>query len=78
MPLLFDLCSLQEVALRCRWQEFGPFAEFVVEERDGLGLRGSPGLAGAPVAEVSLQTLTGVGTVVVEALSVSAAQVRAG
>lgn len=77
-PFLFDTCSLQEVELRCRWQESGPFAEFVVEVHESLGLRGSPGLAGASVAEESLQTQTGVGTIGVEATSMAAAPVSPG
>lgn len=77
-PFLFDPCSLQEVELRCRWQESGPFAEFVVEVHESLGLRGSPGLAGASVAEESLQTQTGVGTIGVEATSMAAAPVSPG
>lgn len=56
----------------------GPFREFVVEVHGSLGLRGSPGPAGASVAEVVLQTLTGVGTICVDTPSEAAAPVRPG
>lgn len=57
---------------------FGPLGEFVVEVHGSLGLWGSPGPAGATVAEVVLQTLTGVGTICVDALSMATATVRPG
>lgn len=57
---------------------FGPFGEFVVEVHGGLGLRGSPGPTGASVAKEVLRTLTGVGTICVDAPSVPTAPVRSG
>lgn len=59
-----------------RLDRLGPFEEFVVEVHDSLGLWGSPGPAGASVAEVVLQTLTGVGAICVDTLSMTAAMVR--
>lgn len=55
---------------------FGPFGEVVVEVHGSLGLRGSPGPTGASVAKEVLRTLTGVGTICVDTLSVATAQVR--
>lgn len=54
----------------------GSSREFVVEVHESLGLWGSPGPAGASVTEVFLQTLTGVGTICVDTLSMAAAPVR--
>lgn len=58
------------------FHHFGPLGEFVVEVHGRLGLRRSSGKAVASVPEVVLQTLTGVGTVGVDAPSVTTAVVR--
>lgn len=60
------------------FHHFGPLGEFVVEVHGRLGLRGSSGKAVASVSKVVLQTLTGVGTVCVDALSVATAAVGPG
>lgn len=60
------------------FHHFGPLGEFVVEVHGRLGLWGSSGKAVASVPKVVLQTLTGVGTVCVDALSVATAAVGPG
>lgn len=56
----------------------GSFGELVVEVHESLGLWGSPGPAGVSVAKVVPQTLTGVGTICVDTLSMAAAPVGPG
>lgn len=77
-PFLLSCESHKYLALRSRLYLLSPFGEFVLEVHDNLGLWGSPGPAGATIAEVVLQTPTGVGTICVDTLSVAAALVRPG
>lgn len=60
------------------FHHFGPLGEFVVEVHGGPGLRCSSGKAVASVPKVVFQTLTGVGTVRVDALSMATAAVGPG